>query len=67
MFFSGLLAAVLAVPGGAQEVNTLYFMKLPQANLMNPASQQYCNFYLNLPVAGATNVSVMSSWDPAAL
>ncbi len=44
-----------------QEVNTLYHMRLPQTNLMNPASQQYCNFYLNLPLAGATSVSVSSS------
>ncbi len=60
-----LLVAVLAgmatVTGRAQEANTLYFMKLPQANLMNPASQQYCNFYINIPVVGATNASVINS------
>jgi len=39
----------------------LYHMRLPQANLMNPASQQYCDFYLNIPVAGATSVTVSSS------
>jgi hypothetical protein len=57
VFLTGFLSA----ESGAQEANTLYYMKLPQANLMNPASQQYCNFYINLPLAGGASASVMSS------
>ncbi len=61
LFLLVFVTAFFSVEGGAQEANTLYFMKLPQANLMNPASQQYCNFYINLPLAGGASASVMSS------
>jgi len=36
-------------------------MRLPQANLMNPANHFYCNFYLDFPVIGSTNVSAINS------
>ncbi|MCD6201757.1 MAG: hypothetical protein J7K46_08115 [Bacteroidales bacterium] len=45
----------------AQEMQSLYFMRLPQANLMNPAHHPYCNFYLDLPVIGSANVSALNS------
>jgi hypothetical protein len=61
VFLAGLFGWGISAGLQAQEANTLYFMKLPQANLMNPASQQYCNFYLNLPLLGATSANVMSS------
>lgn len=61
LFLTGILGWLLFPGAEAQEANTLYFMKLPQANLMNPASQQYCNFYINLPLLGATSANVVSS------
>ncbi len=45
----------------AQEMQSLYFMRLPQANLMNPAHHPYCNFYLDLPVIGSTNISALNN------
>ncbi len=61
VLFPVALLSVMTPALRAQEANTFYFMKLPQANLLNPASQQYCNFYLNIPVVGATSASVTSS------
>ncbi len=49
------------LPGQAQEMQSLYFMRLPQANLMNPASHLYCNFYLDLPVLGSANVTTLGN------
>ncbi len=61
VLFAGLLSGAPTVSVRAQEANILYFMQLPQANLLNPASQQYCNFYINIPVVGATNATATSS------
>jgi hypothetical protein len=39
--------------GLAQYSNTMYFMKnVPQSNLLNPAFQPACNFYISIPGLG---------------
>ncbi|HYX06719.1 MAG TPA: DUF5723 family protein, partial [Bacteroidales bacterium] len=46
----------------AQQSNTSYFMfGVPQSNLLNPATQPGCNFYLGLPGAAPLRVNLENS------
>ncbi len=55
--FSGLFSALRA-----QESNILYYMQgVPQSNLLNPATQPRCGFYLGLPGVSPVQVNVENS------
>lgn len=53
---------ILALPGGsllqAQQSATLYLMHdVPQSNLLNPAIQIQCKYYVGIPVLNAAHIS----------
>lgn len=45
----------------SQENQTLYFMRLPQSSMMNPALVPDCRVYLDFPVIGSTGLTVQNN------
>jgi hypothetical protein len=53
-----IFTAGLGLSGKAQQNQTLYFMKIPQARFMNPAIQNDCSFYLGFPGINSTYLGI---------
>jgi len=53
-----IMMGSVSIPGIAQQNQTMYFMKIPQARFMNPAFQNECNFYLGFPGINSTYLGV---------
>lgn len=53
-----ILALTLVLPGSAQQSNTMYLMHdVPQSNLLNPAVQLKCRYFIGIPALSSLHVS----------
>jgi Family of unknown function (DUF5723) len=54
--------AVLSVSASAQDSQVMYYMKIPQNHLINPAIEPANSFYIGLPVLTGINVSINNNF-----
>ncbi|NOY38411.1 MAG: hypothetical protein GXO83_12670 [Chlorobi bacterium] len=60
-FFLSLLLSGFLIAVNGQQSQTLYFMRLPQSNFMNPALTPACGVYIDFPVIGSTDFTVRNN------